>query len=116
LRTELGLIRKTGYALDPGDGSPDFCCIAAPLPARDGKVGESLALLVPRQRYECERPALVAAVVAMAKVASQMRSNELNAVEGRVADTVPPDPKAALRAAIVAGHHAYLDVAYPRLV
>ncbi len=75
LRTELEQIRRSGFALDRGEGHPDVCCIAAPVGVDRGTPETAVSLMVSCSRLRREEPALVSAVLAMADAMSGLTLN-----------------------------------------
>jgi DNA-binding IclR family transcriptional regulator len=67
LQAELNQIRQTGYALDRGEGHPDACCVAAPVPVQRGASAMSVSVLVSCARLRCDEAALVATTLAVAR-------------------------------------------------
>jgi DNA-binding IclR family transcriptional regulator len=74
LRAELEHIRQVGYALDQGDNYHDICCIAAPVIAGSGEVEAAIAIVAPCARFRQEEPALVTAILAVARAIGELRS------------------------------------------
>ena len=66
LREELARIRLAGYAVDRGEGSPDVCCVAAPVSDGTSLIG-SIATVAPCTRFRREEPALIAVNLEVAR-------------------------------------------------
>ena len=65
LRSELGFVRRRGYALDDAEFTPGVGCVAAPILEGGICVG-CLTISAPLERFKRNRGALIAAVVAAA--------------------------------------------------
>lgn len=72
-RSELEQIRASGVALDHGPGNPDFCCVAAPVGDTSNGTTTAIAVVGPCARFAPEEPALVAAVLAVARAIGAVR-------------------------------------------
>jgi len=71
LRTEIGLIRRRGHALNLGEFADDVGGVAVPLRDSDGDVAGAITATVPMYRFSApQRTRLVAQLVAAAQVAS----------------------------------------------
>jgi DNA-binding IclR family transcriptional regulator len=73
LRTELERIRHAGYALDHGTGYPHICCVAAPMLDAAGEVEAAIATVAPCARFRQKEPALVTAILAVARAIGDLR-------------------------------------------
>lgn len=62
LLTELARVRRRGYALDRKELDPDFCCVAAPVLDRRGRLLGTLAVSASTRAFDAEREELIAAV------------------------------------------------------
>jgi len=70
LKTDLEQIRRAGYAVDPGGGHLDICCLAAPILLASGEAQEAVAIVTNRERFLRDEPALRAALLAVTHAAS----------------------------------------------
>ncbi len=70
LRRELLQVRQRGYSLDIEEFAPELCCVGAPIFDRQGHLQASIAVSIPRSRYERCQERLIEAVLGTARRAS----------------------------------------------
>ncbi len=71
LKTLLTEVRGQGYSLDVEEFLPDVCCIGAPVFDAKDNVTASIAISLPRSRYDARRNALVPQVKRAAAAATR---------------------------------------------
>jgi len=63
LQVLLAQVRATGYSLDIEEFLPDVCCIGAPIFDANGSIAASIAISLPRSRYDIRRHMLMSNAV-----------------------------------------------------
>jgi len=71
LRDELATVRRRGYAVECEELYPDFCCIAAPVRDRGGRILAVLGISMTRRAFDDEREGLVRHVTELAATAGR---------------------------------------------
>ena len=71
LRALLVRVRATGYSLDIEEFLPDVCCIGAPIFDATGAIAASIAISLPRSRYDVRRHLLIPKVKEAAAAATR---------------------------------------------
>jgi DNA-binding IclR family transcriptional regulator len=66
LRAELAAVRRDGYAVEREELFADFCCIAAPVRDRRGRVVAVLGISMTRRAFDEERERLAATLAGVA--------------------------------------------------
>ena len=62
LAAELEVVRASGYAVDREEFDEDFCCVAAPVLAANGRLAAILGLSASTRAFDAEHPELADAV------------------------------------------------------
>jgi DNA-binding IclR family transcriptional regulator len=84
VRQRLRRIRADGHALDPDDQAPGLVgCVAAPICFADDSVDAAVALLAPIARHERDKARSIAAVLSIARAASEFTVRNSGADNGR---------------------------------
>lgn len=71
LQVLLAQVRATGYSLDIEEFLPDVCCIGAPIFDANGNIAASIAISLPRSRYDVRRHMLIPKVKQAAAAATR---------------------------------------------
>ncbi len=74
LKEHLAEVCKLGYSLDLEEFLPDVCCIGAPIFDACGRIAASIAISLPRSRYDTRKEVLVPKVQQAARAASRTMS------------------------------------------
>jgi len=70
LKEHLAGVRELGYSLDLEEFLPDVCCVGAPIFDAGGRVAASIAISLPRSRYDATRKELLLRPVQQAAAAA----------------------------------------------
>ncbi len=71
LRTILADVQASGYSLDVEEFLPDVCCIGAPIFDARNRIAASIAISLPRNRYDVSAGALIPKVKLAADAATR---------------------------------------------
>lgn len=71
LSSELATVAQQGYSIDLEEFAPGVCCIGAPIFGVAGRIVGSLAISLPKSRYDSGSATLIQQVVATANAATR---------------------------------------------
>jgi IclR family acetate operon transcriptional repressor len=88
LEADLARIRTAGFAVDRGEGHPDFWCLAAPIVMETGIAQEALSIVTNRSTFLRDEAALRAALMAVTNAAAAVGavSSDGEAIPQRVVE------------------------------